>query len=210
MEDVLDIYHRKYDARLPVITFDESPYQLLEDVRPPLPLIPGCPMRVDSQYKRKGMVNIFLAYEPLTGRYDVAVTEHRKKVDWARYMEHIVNDFCPGADKLVLVQDNLNTHKPSSFYSTFVAEKARYLASKFDFHYTPKHGSWLNMAEIGFHILKKECLNRRISDIDTLRREISAWVKRRNKLCKVINWQYTTKKARIDLRRIYPIIEIRT
>lgn len=207
MEEILDVYRRLYSASYPVVTFDESPYQLEGDIIEPLPAVPGFSKKIDCKYLRNGVVNLFLAFEPLTGRFDVSATERRRKVDWALYMEHLIDDVYPEAEKILLVVDNLNIHNRSSFYKAFPPEKANRLASKVEFHYTPKHGSWLNMAEIGFHILKSQCLNRRIKDIGTLRSEISAWIKERNGVHKTVNWQFTTEDARIKLKRLYPIID---
>lgn len=210
MEDILDVYQNEYNEDYPVVTFDESPYQLIEDIVEPLPPVPGSSMKIDSKYQRNGMSNLFLAFEPLTGKFDISVTESKKKVDWAHYMEHVIDEVYPQARKIVLVLDNLKTHNNSAFYKAFTPEKARRLSSKIEYHYTPVHGSWLNMAEIGFHILKRQCLNRRIKDIDTLRSEISMWVKERNGCSQTVDWQFTTKDARIKLKRLYPVIDLGT
>lgn len=210
MEKVLGTYEKPYDSEYPVVTMDESPYQLIADKREALPVKPGLIRREDYEYERKGSCNFFLGYEPLTGHYDVSVTEHRTRLDWAYYIKHLVDDVYADARKVILVLDNLNTHNSGSFYAAFPPEEAERLMNRVEFVYTPKHASWLNMAEIGFSILKRQCLDRRIGAISLLRKEIMAWVKYRNELDKKINWQFTTKDARVKLRRLYPVISSRT
>ena len=204
MEDVLDVYALPYDEKYPVVCLDEKPYQLLDEVRKPLPMTQGCPQKIDNEYKRCGTCSIFVATQPLTGWHYAHAREHRTAVDYAQEIESLVN-FFPGAVKIHLVQDNLNTHVIASLYKAFPASKARELAKKLELHYTPKHGSWLDIAEISISILSKQCINKRIPDIDTLNAEISAWMTISNKNIKKINWQFTTSDARIKLKTLYPV-----
>lgn len=204
MEDVLDVYHRPYDERHPVICMDESSKQTIKENRIPIPARCGQVERYDTEYERNGVSNLFLFCEPLRGWRDVKVTDHRKKVDWAHAMKELADGHYATAERIVMVMDNLNTHNKSSFYEAFSPEEARRLCERFEFHYTPKHGSWLNIAEVEFSILSRQCLNRRIPDQETLVREVNAWNKKRNNRIGKVDWQFTTEDARIKLKRLYP------
>jgi hypothetical protein len=204
MEDVLDVYHLAYDPCYPVICMDESCKQLVGEVREPIPCEPGHPKRVDDEYVRNGVVEIFMEVEPLAGKRHVAVTEHRTKKDWAQQIKQMLDDRYPTAIKVRLVMDNLNTHKISSLYESFEPQEARRLAKRLDIHYTPKHGSWLNMAEIELSALKEQCLNRRLADMATMQSEVAAWETDRNNSMRKIDWQFTTSDARTKLKRLYP------
>lgn len=206
MERVLDVYKRPFDPLHPVICMDESPKQLIGEVRTPVPASPGTPAKHDYEYRRVGVCNIFLACEPLAGRRLVTVTERKTKEDWAVFVEQIANRY-QRADKITLVMDNLNTHEPGALYETFPPEKAKTLWDRFEFVYTPKHGSWLNMAEIELNVLTGQCLNRRIDDIEVARKEVHAWQEHRNNRQAKVNWQFTAKDARIKLSRLYPTLE---
>lgn len=186
---------------------DESPRQLIDEVKTPVPCLPGQPARHDYEYKRCGTCNIFMGNEPLAGTRMVEVTENKKKADWAQFIEKIASSYA-NAEKITLVMDNLNTHKPGSLYEAFAPKKAKALWDRFDFVFTPKHGSWLNMAEIELNVLAGQCLNRRIADIATMRTEVKAWESARNGLEAVVNWQFTTKDARIKLKRLYPTLDV--
>ena len=204
MEDLLDLNHESYDPRHPVLCFDESPHQLLEDVYPVIPPKPGKPAYYDYEYERKGSINMFVISEPLTGWRHIEVTEHRTKKDYALFMKMVVEKYFPEAETIRLVQDNLNTHTPASFYEWFSPADARALTQKFEWHYTPKHGSWLNMAEIEFSVLTKQCLaNRRFGTIEQLRMEVSAWERIRNAEALPVQWRFSTTDARIKLKRLY-------
>lgn len=206
MERVLDIYKKPYNPNIPVICMDESPKQLIEEGRPSIKMEPGKDAKVDYEYIRHGVVNIFMANEPLTGKRYIEVTEFKTKTDWANFVKKISDDQYPEAEKIILVMDNYKTHVASAFYETFKPEEAKRLWDRFEFIYTPKHGSWLNMAEIELHVLNKQCLNRHIATKEMVENEIKAWqTDRNNKICK-INWQFTTKDARIKLKRLYPSI----
>ena len=207
MEDVLKVYTRPYDPRFPQVCLDETSTQLLREVRPPLPLAPGQPVRHDPEYERGGVLNLFLTCEPLTGRRWVTVTERRTKVDWAHQIKTLCDERYPDAERIVLVQDNLNTHTPAALYDTFPPAEAERLLGKLEFHYTPKHGSWLNMAEIEFSVLSRQCLKRRVPDRATLEAEIAAWQERRNANAGPIDWRFTTDDARIKLKRLYPTVQ---
>jgi hypothetical protein len=204
MEDVLEVYHMPYDPCYPVVCMDESCKQLVGEVRDPISCKPGQPQRIDDEYVRKGVVEIFMEVEPLAGKRHVAVTEHRTRKDWAQQIKHMLDDRYPEAIKVRLVMDNLNTHSIASLYETFDPQEARRLAKRIDIHYTPKHGSWLNMAEIEFSALKGQCLHRRIPDMVTMQTEIAGWEKSRNNRMRKIDWQFTTADARIKLKRLYP------
>src|SRR5450756_1674405 len=204
MEDVLEVYTEPYDPNRPQVCMDETSKQLLSDLREPIPVQPGQPQRVDYEYKREGVADLFMFFEPLAGKRFVKVTDQRTRKDWAHAMQDLSDVIYPQAEKIVIVMDDLNTHSPASFYKTFEPEEARRLTNRFEFHYTPKHGSWLNMAEIELGVLIRQCLNRRIPDRPTLAREIAAWENARNaETCK-INWRFTTADARIKLKRLYP------
>jgi hypothetical protein len=206
MEFVLDVYKRPYDPYHPIVCMDESPKQLIAETRTPVSLSPGRPAMHDYEYKRCGVCNIFMASEPLAGKRLVAVTDRKTKRDWALFLEEIALEW-KGAEKITLVMDNLSTHKPGALYETFSPEKAKALRDKFEFVYTPKHGSWLNMAEIELNVLTGQCLNRRIDDIGVVRREVKAWQDSRNNKNSKVNWQFTTENARIKLLRLYPTLE---
>jgi hypothetical protein len=204
MEDVLGLYHEPYDPDFPLVCFDESSKQLIKETRQPLPAQPGQVQRFDYEYERNGTRNLFVFFEPLTGWRHVQVTHRRTKQDWAQCMKQLVDEFYPNAKRIRVVQDNLNTHTPVALYETFEAAEARRIAEKLEFHHTPKHGSWLNMAEIEFSVLTRQCLDRRIPDAATLRREIAAWEQARNAHATSVNWQFTTDDARIKLAQLYP------
>ena len=206
MEDVLGIYERPYDPNFPVIVMDEKPLQLLGQVREPIPMTAGHPVREDSEYIRAGTCSIFLWAEPLKGWRRADAVEHRTRIDWAHQCEHLLTVDYPDADKVVLVMDNLNTHGIASLYEAFPPHKAYALAQRLDIHHTPKHGSWLNIAEIELSCMTKQCLSRRISDLDTLNQELHAWQEATNTDERQVNWQFTTKDARIKLRHLYPTL----
>jgi hypothetical protein len=203
MERILDVYKRPLNPRYPVICMDETPKQLIAETRSPLACLPGKPARYDYEYRRCGTCNIFIACEPLAGRRLVKVSERRAKQDWARFLLDIAEEY-RGADKITLVMDNLNTHSPGSLYETFPPDVAKALWQKFEFVYTPKHGSWLNIAEIELRVLAGQCLDRRIDSIDIVRSEVLAWQQSRNNRIVLVNWQFTTEDARIKLSRLYP------
>ena len=202
MEHVLDIYKLPYNAKIPVVCMDESPKQLIED-KALLSMQPGREARQDYEYIRHGMVNIFMANEPLKGKRLVEITETKKKTDWAKFLKQ-VSDHYPLAERIRLVMDNFKTHTASAFYETFAPEEAHQLRKRFEFIYTPKHGSWLNMAEIELHVLNHQCLNRHISNKERIISEVIAWQRQRNSKESTINWQFTNEKARIKLKRLYP------
>lgn len=206
MEMVLDVYKRPYDPDFPVVCMDESPRQMIRETRQPIPAAPGRPARVDYEYERCGVCNIFMANEPLAGKRIVEITERKTKQDWSNFVERIAGEY-EGARKITLVMDNLNTHKPGSLYETFPPENAKALWDRFDFVYTPKHGSWLNMAEIELNVLINQCLKGRIDSIGKIRQQVESWLIHRNNLIAKINWQFTTDKARIKLRRLYPTLD---
>lgn len=207
MEDTLNVYERPYDPTHPLVCFDECSKQLVRHVHTPIPAKPGQPEIVDYEYERNGTGNLFMIFEPLTGRREVLVTERRTAKDYARAIQHLVDVVHPQAEKIVLVQDNLNTHKPASLYEVFPPEEARRLIDKLEIHYTPKHGSWLNMAEIELGVLRRQCLARRIGDLATLRCEVAAWQRRRDAQQIKVDWQFTTTDARTKLKRLYPVLE---
>jgi len=204
MEDVLEVYHRPYSPQFPVICMDEASKQLVGEVRQPLPLRPGQPLRYDSEYERLGTCNIFMFVEPLRGYRHVLVTERRTRVDWAFALRDLLDEKYQAADRVVLVMDNLNTHSPASFYEAFAPSEARRLTERLEIHYTPKHGSWLDIAECELSVLGRQCLARRIDDGQRLADEIAAWEGDRNLHANRVNWQFTTDDARIKLRRLYP------
>jgi DDE superfamily endonuclease len=204
MEDVLEIYHLPYDPDYPVVCLDESNKQMIGEVRPPIPCAPGQPARIDHEYVRNGVAEIFMEVEPLAGKRHVAVMERRTRKDWARQIKQMLDKRYPKAMKVRLVMDNLNTHNIASLYETFEPKEARRLVERLDIHYTPKHGSWLNMAEIELSVLNGQCLDRRIPDMITMQTEVAAWENDRNHRSKKFNWQFTTKDARIRLKRLYP------
>ena len=206
MEDVLDVYMRPYNPEYPLVCMDEMPKQLLGDMHDPVEAEPGQPQREDFTYTRGGAVDTFMFFEPLGGKRHVEVFEQRRRVEWAEGMRIVSDVLYPQAKKIIVVLDNLNTHKPASFYQAFAPEEAHRLANRFEFHHTPKHGSWLNMAEIELSALTRQCLNRRIPDTQTLKREIQAWEAERNSELVKAHWQFTTSDARIKLRHLYPRI----
>lgn len=206
MEDVLNLYEQPYDPKRPMVCFDERPCQLIEDILTPIAMKPGKPKREDYEYSRNGICFIFIAFEPHTGKRFIQVRERRTQVDYAHFMKELVEKHYPDAECIRLVQDNLNTHCGGSFYEAFSAQEAFMLANKFEYHYTPKKGSWLNMAEIELSALAKQCLNRRIGDIETLAKEAYAWERRRNQIRATVNWRFTKDDAREKFRRHYPIV----
>ena len=206
MEMVLSVYKRILDLRYPVICMDESPRQLIAETKVPISASPGQPARHDYEYKRCGVCNIFLACEPLAGERMVKVTERKTKQAWASFLEDIATQY-EEAEKITLVMDNLNTHGPGSLYETFPPAQAKALWDRFEFVYTPKHGSWLNMAEIELNVLISQCLNQRIDDIEVVRKQASAWQEHRNNKGAKVNWQFTTKDARVKLKRLYPTLD---
>ena len=208
MEDVLEIYKLPYDAKRPVICMDEMPKQLLADKREPLPCQAGTPAKQDYEYRRNGVADLFMVFEPLQGKRFVEVTEKRRKIEWATVMKQVSDEFYPQAEKIVVVLDNLNTHSPSAFYETFAPEEARRLVERFEFHFTPKHGSWLNMAEIELSALVRQCLDRRLPDIETLSQEVHAWQQQRNHQVVKVLWHFKTSDARIKLQHLYPKIQL--
>ena len=207
MEDVLEVYRRPYDPERPQVCFDEASKQLVKETREPIPTAPGRPATSDYEYERNGTANLFLMFEPLGGRRHVIVTERRTAVDYALAIRELVDVHYPQAKTIVLVQDNLNTHKLSSLYEAFPPEEARRLIEKLEIHYTPKHGSWLNMAETELGILSRQCLDRRIGERATLTTEVAAWEQKRNETECQIDWQFTTADARVKLRRLYPVFQ---
>ncbi len=206
MENVLDVYRRPYDSCHPVVCMDESPRQLIGKVKKPITAKPGGLEKFDYEYERKGVCNVFMACEPLAGKRIVKITEHRTIPDWAHFVEDIALNYRK-AEKITLVMDNLNTHKPESLYETFPPEKAKALWDRFEFVYTPKHGSWLNMAEIELNVLVGQCLNRRIDNMAEVQEQTSAWLQNRNNLKAKIHWQFATVDARVKLKRLYPTLE---
>jgi hypothetical protein len=208
MEDVLDVYCRPYDPKYPVVCMDETSKQLVAEVRQPIPAAPGHGQRYDVEYERCGVAEVFLFTEPLGGWRRTAVTEHRARLDWAWQIRHLLEKDYPQAEQVVLVMDNLNTHNTASLYEAFEPTLAHRLAQRLEIHHTPKHGSWLNIAEIELSVLSGQCLDRRIDRIDRLRKECSAWDQQRNKRQKGVDWRFTTADARIKLKRLYPLIQL--
>lgn len=204
MEDVLDVYHAPYDPQFPLICMDESNKQLVGEVHAPIAPAPGHSQILDHEYVRNGVAEIFLEVEPLTGRRHVLITEHRTRKDWALFIKGMLDERYPQATKVRLVMDNLNTHSAASLYEAFEPEEARCLARRLEIHYTPKHGSWLNIAEIELSALSTQCLDRRIPGIDLLKTEVAAWESDRNNRAAPIDWRFTTENARIKLKRLYP------
>jgi hypothetical protein len=206
MEDVLEVYHRPHDPACPVVCLDESSKQLVGETRLPIPAKPGRPARYDYEYERNGTANLFMIFAPLEGRREVKVTDQHTAVDYAQVLKELSDTHFPAAQKIVLVQDNLNTHKPASLYEAFPAAEARRLVERFEWHYTPKHGSWLNLAESELSVLSTQCLDARISDKQTLVDEVAAWQVSRNKDHVKANWRFSTKEARVKLHRLYPAV----
>jgi hypothetical protein len=207
MEDVLEVYRRPYDPNRPQVCMDESSKQQLQEIRTPIAPEPGQVERYDTEYERNGVSNLFMFFEPLGGWRHVEVTDRRTAVDWAEQIRQLVDVHYPDAERITLVMDNLNTHAPASLYKAFSPEEARRILERLEIHYTPKHGSWLNMAEIELSILSKQCLDRRIGDQATLKREVAAWEASRNAHTEPMQWRFTTADARIKLKRLYPTIE---
>jgi DDE superfamily endonuclease len=206
MEDVLDLYNEPYNPKRPVICFDETPYQLVEEVRQPLPPEPNQPERYDFEYKRNGNVNLFAFFQPLAGWRHIEVTQRRTKVDFAKQMKYLVDVYCPDAEVIRLVVDNLNIHNPAALYEVFEPQEARRIVQKLEFHYTPKHASWLNQVEIELSVLSRQCLERRIGDRETLELEITSWEKQRNQQRASVNWRFQTTDARRKMERLYPTV----
>ena len=206
MEDVLDVYHRPYDEKRPLVCLDEASKQLIGEAIGPIAAEPGQPERFDYEYTRNGTANLFMISEPLLGWRAVKVTDRRTAVDFAEVVRWLVEEVHEEAEKVVLVMDNLNTHKPASLYEAFPPEQARRIAEKLEIHHTPKHGSWLNMAEIELSVLARQCLARRIETREELEREVAAWEEERNERGVEIRWRFTTADARIKLRRLYPVL----
>jgi len=206
MELVLDVYKTPYHANIPVVCMDESPKQLIKETRTPIERKPGSDAKEDYEYERCGVANIFMANEPLSGKRYVKVTEKKTKADWAHFVKEIADVHYPDVEKIKLVMDNYGTHKPAALYETFAPEEAKRIWDRFEFVYTPKHGSWLNMAEIELHVLMGQCLNRRIDNIKTMEKEAKAWQESRNNKEAKIDWQFTNDKARVKLKKLYPTI----
>ena len=208
MEDVLEVYGRPYDPTRPVVCLDEGGKQLIGEARPPLPALPGRPRREDYEYERNGVANLFMMFEPLRGWRRVEVTERKTNRDFARIVKQLCDAWCPDAAKIVLVMDNLATHKPAALYETFEPAEARRLVERLEIHYVPKHGSWLDMAETELSVLSRQCLDRRIPDREALISEVGHWERGRNGASVKVNWHFTTADARIKLKQIYPQIEL--
>lgn len=204
MEDVLDVYELPFNPDVPVVCMDEKPYQLLGESRESWAMRPGDNKKIDSEYVRNGTCSIFAFIEALAGRHHVSVREHRTAIDWAEEIKYLVDVMYPDKEKIILVMDNLNTHRASSLYKAFPPEEARRIIRKVEIHYTPKHGSWLDIAEIELNVMTRQCLSRRIESIELLRKELSAWESERNNSCAKVNWQFTTKDARTKLVTLYP------
>jgi DDE superfamily endonuclease len=205
MEDVLDLYAEPSDPQYPVVCFDESPYQLVSEVRQPLPVCSGQPARYDYEYRREGGCNLFMFFGPVQGWRHVKVTDRRTAQDFAYCMQDLVDVHFPQATVISVVLDNLNTHTPAALYATFPPAEACRILRRLDFHYTPKHGSWLNMAEIEFAVVSTQCLDRRLGDQETVRRAVAAWERTRNAQKATVDWRFTTAKARRKLKHIYPL-----
>jgi len=208
MEDILDIYEMPYNPAIPVVCMDEKPYQLLGETKQPLSMRPGDTLKMDSEYVRNSTCSIFVFVEPLGGVRHVSVREHRTALDWAEEIKYLVDVCYPDRDKIILVMDNLNTHALSSLYKAFPAPEARRIAKKLEIHYTPKHGSWLNIAEIELNVMTRQCLSRRIENIDLLRQELAAWECDRNEHTACVRWQFTTHYARTKLISLYPKFDL--
>lgn len=204
MEDILHIYQLPYDPNLPVICMDEKPYQLLGETTEPLPLKPGDIKKSDSEYVRNGTSSIFVFTEVLAGFRHVSARQHRTRRDWAEEIKYLLTVLYPENERVILIMDNLNTHGKASLYQTFPAAEAFELSKRLEIHYTPKHGSWLNIAEIELNAMTRQCLDRRINNLEELTRELAAWESQRNMDCKIVNWQFTTEDARIKLKSLYP------
>lgn len=208
MEQVLDVYKDAYNEACPVVCMDESPKQLIKETRVPIEIKPGSERKEDYEYERCGVANIFMANEPLVGKRFVKVTKQKTKTDWAAFIKEIADTHYPAATKIRLVMDNYGTHKPAALYEAFKPEEAKRIWDRFEFIYTPKHGSWLNMAEIELHVLMGQCLNRRIDDIEVMKEETKAWQNHRNNKKATIDWQFKNEEARIKLKKLYPSIKV--
>ena len=208
MEQVLDIYKRPYSKDYPVVCMDESPKQLIKETRLPIPMRPGQEARIDFEYERCGVANIFLASEPLSGKRFVEIAERKTKIEWALFIRQIADNWYGSAKRITLIMDNLGTHKPGALYETFEPTEAKRIWDRFDFIYTPRHGSWLNMAEIELNVLMGQCLNRRIDNMETMKEEVDAWQEHRNNKIAKIDWQFQTKDARIKLKHLYPKLNV--
>jgi len=206
MEDILEVYRRSYDPEEPMVCMDEITKQLTKEKRRKIPAEPGIPARYDYEYERNGVCNLFIFYEPFGGKRYVSITDHRKKVDWALQIRELLDNQYPSARKVVLVMDNLNTHTGASLYETFPPHEARRLLERLEIHYTPKHGSWLNIAEIELRILSGQCLNQRIPDKQTLQKEVNQWQNQRNSRQAKVDWRFSTDNARIKLKQLYPML----
>jgi transposase len=207
MEDVLDVYKRPYDPKRPQVCFDERPKQLVADVRKPIAAYPGRPARYDYEYKRNGVANLFMIFEPLKSQRQVKVTDRRTKKDFAECMRQLVDDIYPDAEQIILVMDNLNTHKKASLYEAFEPAQAKRIADKLEIHYTPRHGSWLNMAEIEISVMSRQCLRERMDNVQKLAKEALLWQRHRNCKDAKVDWRFTTDDARIKLKKLYPSID---
>ena len=206
MEDTLEVYKRPYDEAQPLICMDESSKQQIKDTRTPIPAKPGTVARYDTEYERNGVSNVFMFFEPLQGKRVVEVTDQRTAIDWAHQIRNLIDVHYPQAKRITLVMDNLNTHTGASLYKAFEPKEARRILEKLEIHYTPKHGSWLNMAEIELSILSRQCMDRRIPDQETLKKEILAWQEKRNAIARPMEWRFTTEDARIKLKKLYPTL----
>jgi hypothetical protein len=206
METILGVYQRAYDATHPLVCMDESSKQQIKEVRQPLPAKPGSVEKYDTEYERNGGSHLFMFFDPVAGQRHVAVTDHRTAVDWAHQIKHLVDVLYPQAERITWVMDNLNTHTGASLYKAFPPEEARRILDKLDIHYTPKHGSWLNMAEIELSILSRQCLDRRIPDQQTLKKEVTAWQATRNAIRKPMEWRFDKDKTRVKLKKLYPTV----
>jgi hypothetical protein len=206
MEDVLDVYKCSYDEMHPLICMDESSKQHIKETRQPIPAKPGSVEKYDTEYERNGVSNLFMFFEPLVGKRHVVVTDQRTAVDWAHQIRYLVDIIHPRAERISLVMDNLNTHTGASLYKAFPPEEARRIVDKLEIHYTPKHGSWLNMAEIELSILSRQCLDRRIPDQEALTIEVAAWQTKRNAIARPMEWRFTNEDARVKLKKLYPIL----
>jgi len=202
MEDVLDVYQRPYDPLNPVVCIDETNKQLIKETR--IPCVPGQPEKVDSVYERNGVADVFMIFEPLRGKRETVVTETRTSVDFANVLKFTSDTMYPTAEKITLVTDNLNTHSPASLYKAFPPEEAHRIANRFEWHYTPTHGSWLDMAEIEIGVMCRQALAKPLPDMDSFKKQVRSWTLQRNTVCTKVNWQFTTKDARIKLKRLYP------
>lgn len=207
MEAVLDVYTGSYDSTHPLVCMDESSKQQIKETRPPIEAPPGSVKKYDTDYERNGVSNLFMFFEPLEGQRHVVVTDRRTAVDWAHQIRHLVDVIYPHAHRISLVMDNLNTHTGASLYKAFPPEEARRILNKLEIHYTPKHGSWLNMAEIELSILSRQCLNRRIPDQETLKKQVATWQENRNAIARPMEWRFTTEDARIKLEKLYPTLQ---